>query len=37
MAQEGVIRNFMVALGFKTDNTGLGQMQSAMEGIDWQA
>lgn len=37
MAQEGVIRNFMVALGFKTDNTGLGQMQSAMEGVDWQA
>lgn len=37
MAQEGVIRNFMVALGFKTDNTGLGQMQSAMDGIDWQA
>ena len=37
MAQEGVIRNFMVALGFKTDNTGLGQMQSAMKGVDWQA
>lgn len=37
MAQEGVIRNFMVALGFKTDNAGLGQMQSAMEGVDWQA
>lgn len=37
MAQEGVIRNFMVALGFKTDNTGLGQMQDAMKGIELKA
>lgn len=34
MAEEGVIRNFMVALGFKTDNTGLGQMQDAMGRIE---
>lgn len=37
MAQEGVIRNFMVALGFKTDNTGLGQMQDAMKGVELKA
>ncbi len=37
MAEEGVIRNFMVALGFKTDNTGLGQMQDAMGGIELKA
>jgi len=34
MAGEGVIRNFMVALGFKTDNTGLGQMQDAMGRVE---
>lgn len=34
MAEEGVIRNFMVALGFKTDNTGLGQMQDAMGRVE---
>ncbi|WP_151981678.1 cell wall hydrolase [Acinetobacter guerrae] len=37
MAQEGVIRNFMVALGFKTDNSGLGQMQNAMKGVELKA
>lgn len=37
MAQAGVIRDFMVALGFKTDNSGLGKMQDAMKGIEGQA
>ncbi|WP_228256858.1 phage tail tape measure protein [Acinetobacter sp. WCHAc060033] len=37
MAQEGVIRNFMVALGFQTDNSGLGQMQDAMKGVELKA
>ncbi|MEN8381370.1 cell wall hydrolase [Acinetobacter radioresistens] len=37
MAQAGVIRNFMVALGFKTDNSGLGQMQDAMKGVELKA
>lgn len=37
MAQAGVIRDFMVALGFKTDNTGLKQMQDSMKGIEFQA
>jgi hypothetical protein len=34
MAQAGVIRDFMVALGFKTDNSGLKQMQDAMGGVE---
>lgn len=37
MAQAGVIRDFMVALGFKTDNTGLNQMQGAMNGLELKA
>ena len=37
MAQAGVIRDFMVALGFKTDNSGLNQMQNAMSGIELKA
>lgn len=37
MAQAGVIRDFMVALGFKTDNSGLGQMQNAMKGVELKA
>lgn len=37
MAQAGVIRDFMVALGFKTDNTGLKQMQDAMGGVELKA
>jgi len=37
MAQAGVIRDFMVALGFKTDNSGLGQMQDAMKGVELKA
>ena len=32
-----VVRDFMVALGFKTDNTGLKQMQDSMKGIEFQA
>ena len=31
MAQATVIRDFMVALGFKTDNSGLKQMQDAIK------
>lgn len=37
MAQAGVIRDFMVALGFKTDNSGLGEMQNAMKGVELKA
>ena len=37
MAQAGVIRDFMVALGFKTDNSGLGKMQEAMKGVELKA
>ncbi|MDY6469121.1 cell wall hydrolase [Acinetobacter faecalis] len=37
MAQAGVIRDFMVALGFKTDNSGLNQMQGAMNGLELKA
>lgn len=37
MAQAGVIRDFMVALGFKTDNSGLGKMQDAMGGVELKA
>lgn len=37
MAQAGVIRDFMVALGFKTDNAGLKQMQDAMGGVELKA
>ena len=37
MAQAGVIRDFMVALGFKTDNSGLGKMQDAMKGVELKA
>lgn len=37
MAQASVIRDFMVALGFKTDNSGLKQMQDAMGGVELKA
>lgn len=37
MAQAGVIRDFMVALGFKTDNSGLKQMQDAMGSVELKA
>ena len=37
MAQAGVIRDFLVALGFKTDNSGLKQMQDAMGGLELKA
>lgn len=37
MAQAGVIRDFLVALGFKTDNSGLGKMQDAMKGVELKA
>ena len=37
MADGAVIRDFMVALGFKTDNAGLGKMQDAMKGLEWKA
>lgn len=37
MAQAGVIRDFMVALGFKTDNSGLEKMQGAMKGVELKA
>lgn len=37
MAQAGVIRDFLVALGFKTDNSGLKQMQDAMGGVELKA
>ncbi|EFF82107.1 cell wall hydrolase [Acinetobacter haemolyticus] len=33
----GVIRDFLVSLGFDTDNTGLAKMKSAMDGIEWKA
>lgn len=32
-----VVRDFMVALGFKTDNSGLNQMQGAMNGLELKA
>lgn len=34
---DGVIRDFLVSLGFDTDNTGLAKMKSAMDGIEWKA
>ncbi|MCH7380389.1 cell wall hydrolase [Acinetobacter higginsii] len=34
---DGVIRDFLVSLGFDTDNTGLANMKSAMDGIEWKA
>ena len=37
MADGAVIRDFMVALGFKTDNAGLGKMQDTMKGLEWKA
>ncbi|MEG2264362.1 MAG: cell wall hydrolase [Acinetobacter sp.] len=37
MTQATVIRDFMVALGFKTDNSGLKQMQDAMGGVELKA
>lgn len=37
MADGAVIRDFLVALGFKTDNAGLGKMQDAMKGLEWKA
>lgn len=37
MSQATVIRDFMVALGFQTDNAGLGKMQDAMKGVELKA
>ncbi|MDQ8996376.1 cell wall hydrolase [Acinetobacter soli] len=37
MAQAGVIRDFLVALGFQTDNAGLAKMQGAMAGVELKA
>lgn len=37
MADGAVIRDFMVALGFKTDNAGLSKMQDAMGGVELKA
>ncbi|EOQ63901.1 phage tail tape measure protein, TP901 family, core region [Acinetobacter calcoaceticus ANC 3811] len=37
MAKNGVIRDFLVSLGFDTDNSGLASMKSAMDGIEWKA
>ncbi|WP_407412497.1 cell wall hydrolase [Acinetobacter sp.] len=37
MADGAVIRDFLVALGFKTDNAGLSKMQDAMKGLEWKA
>ncbi|GAA5631068.1 hypothetical protein Acal02_01687 [Acinetobacter calcoaceticus] len=34
---DGVIRDFLVSLGFDTDNSGLANMKSAMDGIEWKA
>lgn len=34
---DGVIRDFLVSLGFDTDNSGLASMKSAMDGIEWKA
>jgi len=34
---DGVIRDFLVSLGFDTDNSGLAKMKSAMDGIEWKA
>lgn len=34
---DGVIRDFLVSLGFDTDNSGLVKMKSAMDGIEWKA
>lgn len=33
MGQASTIKDFLVALGFKTDNAGLSQMQGAMKGV----
>lgn len=37
MAKNGVIRDFLVSLGFDTDNSGLANMKSALDGIEWKA
>ncbi len=37
MAKNVVIRDFLVSLGFDTDNSGLANMKSAMDGIEWKA
>ncbi|MEQ1107220.1 phage tail tape measure protein [Acinetobacter seifertii] len=37
MAKNGVVRDFLVSLGFDTDNSGLANMKSAMDGIEWKA
>ncbi|MFP0547885.1 phage tail tape measure protein [Acinetobacter baumannii] len=37
MGQASTIRDFLVALGFKTDNAGLSQMQGAMKGVELNA
>ncbi|NUG01108.1 phage tail tape measure protein [Acinetobacter oleivorans] len=34
---KGVVRDFLVSLGFDTDNSGLASMKSAMDGIEWKA
>lgn len=34
---KGVVRDFLVSLGFDTDNSGLAKMKSAMDGIEWKA
>lgn len=37
MAQASTIKDFLVALGFKTDNAGLAKMQGAMQGVELKA
>ncbi|MHA3079327.1 cell wall hydrolase [Acinetobacter sp. ANC 5502] len=37
MGQASTIKDFLVALGFKTDNAGLSQMQGAMKGVELNA
>ena len=37
MAEASVIKDFLVALGFQTDNAGLGQMREAMGGLELKA
>lgn len=37
MSQGAVIRDFMVALGFQTDNAGLAKMQEGLKGVEFSA
>lgn len=37
MAQAATIKDFLVALGFKTDNAGLAKMQGALQGVELKA